>query len=263
MNMITAILNKGLRSLNLEISSRKEAQEARATMYSALLHASKNGLKPETVIDVGAASGTLPLYQLFPEARFILIEPLREFTAALKGMTKKLKRAEYVIAAACSSAGNIVLNVHPDLVGSSVFKEEEDSDVNGVERIVPAITIDSLCADRKTKPPYLIKIDTQGAELEVLRGAERVIRETELCIIEVSLFEFFKGGPQIYDCMEFMKAKGFVAYDIFDLQYRLLDGAMSQVDIAFVQDKSKFRKYHYYATGHQRKEQNRHFGVRW
>lgn len=262
MSFMRWILNRALRPLNLEISYRKETQEVRATMYSALLNASKNGLAPETVIDVGAASGTLPLYQLFPGARFILIEPLKEFAASLEELSKKLKKAECFIAAAASSPGNVVLNVHPDLVGSSLFREEEDSDVNGVERMVPAITIDSLCADRNTKPPYLIKVDTQGGELEVLKGAETVIRETELVIIEVSLFEFFKGGPQIYECMEFMKARGFVAYDIFDPQYRLLDGAMSQIDIAFVQDKSKFRKFHFYATREQRAEQNWRFGVK-
>ena len=59
-----------------------------------------------------------------------------------------------------------------------------------------------------------------------------------------------------------MKMRGFVAYDLFDPQYRLLDGAMSQIDIAFVQDKSKFRKFHFYATGDQRAEQNRRFGVK-
>ena len=262
MSFVTRILNRGLRSLNLEISYRNEAQAMRATMRGALSRASENGLKPKTVIDVGAANGTIPLYQCFPEARVILIEPLREFESALGELSKKLKTAEYFIAAAASSPGEIVLNVHPDLVGSSVFKEEEDSDVNGIERVVPAVTIDGLCEDRKTEPPYLIKIDTQGAELEVLKGAESVLRETECIIIEVSLFEFFKGGPQIYDCMDFMMARGFVAYDLFDPQYRLLDGAMSQIDIAFVQEKSRFRRFQCYATPGQRAEQNRRFGVK-
>jgi FkbM family methyltransferase len=262
MSFITQILNRALRSLNLEISYRNEAQAWRATMGGALSRASENGLQPKTVIDVGAANGTIPLYQCFPEARFILIEPLREFEPALEELSKKLKTAEYLIAAAASTPGEILLNVHPDLVGSSVFKEEEDSDVNGIERIVPAVTIDGLCADRKTEPPYLIKIDTQGAELEVLKGAESVLRETELVMIEVSLFEFFKGGPQIYDCMDFMRTRGFVAYNLFDPQYRLLDGAMSQIDIAFVQEKSEFRRFQFYATPGQRAEQNRRFGVK-
>lgn len=53
-----------------------------------------------------------------------------------------------------------------------------------------------------------------------------------------------------------MKQEGFVAYEVFDPQYRLLDGAMSQVDIAFVPDNSQLRKFHFYANKEQRQEQN-------
>jgi hypothetical protein len=65
------------------------------------------------VIDVGAASGPLPLYQLFPGEEFILIQAFKEFRGPLEELSKKPQRAEYVIASAVSSPGNIVLNVHP------------------------------------------------------------------------------------------------------------------------------------------------------
>ena len=106
------------------------------------------------------------------------------------------KRAEYIIAAAAATPGNIIINVHPDLVGSSIYKEAEDSDVNGIERRIPAITLDNICVERNAEKPYLIKIDTQGSELEVLKGAQTVLQNTELVILEVSFFDFFQGGPQ-------------------------------------------------------------------
>jgi FkbM family methyltransferase len=226
-------------------------------MHGCLQQAVHNGLKPETIIDVGAASGTPALYEVFPNARHILIEPLEEFVPQLDSLVQKLNKAEYIIAAATSTPGNIVINVHPDLVGSSVYKEDEDSNVNGVERTIPATTIDEICKARKTSEPYLIKVDTQGSELEVLLGAESVLQNTEFIILEVSFFDFFKGGPQLYDCISFMKDRGFVAYDIFDSQYRLLDGAMSQIDIAFVRDISNFRKFHCYANQKQREQQDK------
>ena len=74
-------------------------------------------------------------------------------------------------------------------------------------------------------------------------------------MLEASLFEFLKGAPQIYDCIHFMKECGFVIYDIFDPKYRPLDGAMSQVDIAFVPQQSRLRRFHFYATEVQRVEQ--------
>ena len=240
--------------LGLEIHRKRQraGQYARFSMHGCLEQAIQNGLKPETIIDVGAASGTLALYEVFPEARHILIEPLEEYIPHLNSLVDKLEQAEYIIAAATAKPGNLVLNVHPDLVGSSLYKEDEDSDVNGVERTIPAMTLDNICSERDTKGPYLIKIDTQGSELEVLKGAQTILKDTEFVILEVSFFKFFKGGPQVYDCISFMKNLGFVPYDIFDLQYRLLDGAMSQVDIAFVREQSQLRKYHSYATREQR-----------
>lgn len=234
----------------------------RATMQRCLSHAVENGLKPATVIDVGVAGGTTPLYKLFPDAEFILVEPLEEFRPRIEEIVKDLKSAHFIRAAAASSRGNITFNVHPDLEGSSMFREEEDSNVNGVERTVPTVTLDEVCAERKTKPPYLIKIDTQGSEIEVLKGAGNIMPHAELITMEVSLFEFYKGAPLISDCIEFMLKNGFAVYDLFDLRYRRLDGAMSQVDIVFVKDKGPFRKHQFYANREQRAQQDREFGVK-
>jgi len=253
------IASHSLEAFGLELRRRKNTE--RATMYKCLLEAEKNGLKPETVIDVGAASGTPALYQVFPEAYFILVEALEEFLPSLRKAASGLKRADCFLGVAASQPGTMTINVHPDLVGSSIYREEEDSNVNGVERTVSAFTLNEICAERRTSPPYLIKIDAQGAELEVMKGAGGIIPEAQLIIIEASLFEFFKGGPQLFDCIQFMKEQGFVVYDIFDLQYRLLDGALGQVDLAFVPEKSLFRKSHSYATGRQRAEQDKRFGV--
>ncbi len=233
----------------------------RATMRGCLEQAVSNGLNPATVFDIGAATGTPDLYEVFPDARHVLIEPLEEYLAALDSWVHKLRKAEYIIAVATSEPGNLVINVHPDLVGSSIYEEGEDSNVNGFQRTVSAVTLDQVCRNKDLEGPFLIKIDTQGSELDVLMGARTVLSAAAFVILEVSLFEFFDGGPQLFDCISFMENRGFVVYDIFDPQYRLLDGAMSQVDIAFVQGKSHFREFHFYATGEQRDQQNKHFAM--
>ena len=110
--------------------------------------------------------------------------------------------------------------------------------------------------------PILLKVDVQGAELDVMRGAARILEGCEFVILEVSFFEFFKGGPQFYDVVSFMKARGFIACDIGGLQYRLLDHALSQVDLAFCKQDGLFRQSHVYATPAQRAIQNRQFDLR-
>lgn len=232
---------------------------ARRSFVEALIHARRLGLLPATVIDVGAANGafTLKCHKIFPRARYILIEPLQEYRSHLERVTKTVPKSECIISAATAKQGEVSINVHPDLVGSSLYLENEDSDVNGVPRRVITDTIDNFCENRNAVGPYLIKVDVQGGELEVLSGAKEILKETEYVILEISLFQFFMGGPQFYEVVHYMKSCGFVVYDIFDVQYRPFDGAMSQVDMAFVRENGRFRSHQIYATPEQREVQTR------
>jgi FkbM family methyltransferase len=229
----------------------------RMTLRGALRHIKRLGFEPETVLDVGAAAGTEALYETFPKAYHILIEPLEEYRPSLDRVVKRYERAEVVTAAAYHTQGEVTIHVHPDLMGSSLYLEDEDSDVNGLPRVVKAVTLDRLCGQHSLEGPYLIKLDVQGAELDVLKGSERVLENTEYVVVESSLFRFFKNGPQWVDLILFMKDRGFVVYDLLDPQYRPLDGAMSQTDLAFVKETGFFRKSHSYATREQREIQNK------
>ncbi|MET0342847.1 MAG: FkbM family methyltransferase [Polyangiales bacterium] len=235
---------------------RHENPSQRATQRGVLLRAKQLGLAPATVIDVGVADGTPALYETFPDARLLLLEPLVEYRDALERIVRAHPGASYELAAASASRGSVTLNVHPDLFGSSLYLEREDSDVNGVPRTVPTVTVDDACAARGLKGPYLIKVDVQGAELDVLRGATRTLRETALVLLEVSLLEFFEGGPVMADVLAFMAEQEFCAYDLCDLSYRPLDGAMSQLDVAFVRKTGALRRHHTYATPAQRRAHN-------
>ena len=75
--------------------------------------------------------------------------------------------------------------MHADKYGSSLLREIEGPSVDGVPRQVPIITVDQACSDRNLKGPYLIKVDVQGAELQVLAGASRTLQQTEAVILEV------------------------------------------------------------------------------
>lgn len=234
----------------------------RDSLQGLLEHVRGLGFSPNSVIDAGAACGTFSsqCHAIFPDAHYLLIEPLMEYLPSIKKVVSVIPRATYEIAAVASQEGRASCNVHHDLVGSSLYQEaEEGSDIDGVRREVRTITLDRLVGERQATPPYLIKIDVQGAELDVLAGGEKTLENAEYVLLEVSLFHFFKQGPVFCDVVAYMKARGFVPYDIYELQYRPLDHALSQVDIAFVKEDGQFRKFHHYATPEQRAEQNREF----
>jgi Methyltransferase FkbM domain len=98
------------------------------------------------------------------------------------------------------------------------------------------VTVDEVCAEKNLNGPYLIKVDVQGAELQVLAGATRTLREAEAVILEVTLFGTIISGPQFSDVVAFMKQCRFVAYDFCGFLYRPFDKALSQVDLVFVRE---------------------------
>lgn len=259
-NFSKQLIKQLFKSFGLEVrlqpSNEQKNTIPRTSFQGCLQNGIENGLNPQTVIDVGVATGTPELYKAFPDAFHLLIEPLRENLPYLEQWQKELKHCEYRLAVASNQVGETLINVHSDLVGSSLYKETEGASVDGNERTVRAVTLDTVCKNLNLSEPYLIKIDTQGSEIDVLEGATHILPKTQFVILEVSFFEFFQGAPTTWDYFEFMKQRSFVIYDIFDISYRLLDGAMSQVNMAFVQKDSIFRQVHSYASPEQRQAQN-------
>lgn len=241
-------------AFGLEISKKREESETRASMAGALRQLTALGFHPRTIIDVGAASQTAELYEEYPKADILLIEPLREFEPSLRQICEKY-RAQYLLAAAGERPGTATLNVHPDRFGSSLLKETEGPSVDGEPRQVPVITIDDACAERSLKGPYLVKVDVQGAELQVLAGARQTLLNTEVVVLEVSLFGLMIDGPQCFEVISQMKSYGFVVYDIYGFTYRPFDGALAQVDLVFVREQGRFRESHVFSTPEKRREQ--------
>jgi FkbM family methyltransferase len=243
-------------AFGFDIQRRRHQMPARSSMVGALAQLARLGFKPQTLIDVGVAYQTSELYEAFRDATILLIEPLVEFEPFLRKICASYN-AQYILAAAGETRGNAVLNVHTDKVGSSLLNEVEGISVDGSPRTVPIITIDEACLERNLRGPFLIKVDVQGAELQVLAGAKRTLQEAQAVILEVTLFGTMIGGPQFYDIVHLMKQSDFVAYDIFAVNYRPLDGALAQIDMIFVREDGPFRQIHAFATPEQRQAQNR------
>jgi FkbM family methyltransferase len=237
----------------LDVRKARAAEVPRASMRGALRQLAGLGFRPGTIVDVGVAYHTAELYEEFPDSSILLIEPLAEFEDCLRKICAEYK-AQYILAAAGAASGTATFNVHADqLDGSSLLKEVEGPTVDGIPRQVPVVTIDQVCAEKNAAGPYLLKLDVQGAELQVLAGAQRTLRETEVVILETTLFGIIIGGAQMWDVVVKLKEYGFVAYDIFGFLYRPLDNALAQTDMVFVRENGPFRASHAFATPEQRK----------
>lgn len=260
-------LQRLFRQFGLEVHRRSGKARThlgpdRDSLEGVLRQISEAGFDPATVIDVGAAMGmfTRTCHSVFPKASYLLVEPLEEYLPLLTQVANDIPQTRFELAVATAGGGSTMLNVHPDLLGSSLYHEtEEGSDVNGSPRQVHTIRLDQWVKEQGGMSPYLIKIDVQGAELDVLEGGQATLAESEVALLEVSLFHFFQHGPVFHDVLDYMKARGFVPYDFLGPQYRPIDDALSQIDVVFVKEKGMLRKIHAYATPEQRRRQNQLF----
>ena len=236
------------------VEVRRKDTGVRRTPEAVLAHVKRLGFEPASVIDVGVAYGTPELYDAFPQARFLLVDPLEEYAEAIGQITGRLPGAEWVRAAAGPEPGelSIVVNRAPAL--SSTLGHWKGQDDGGRSRTVPVARIDDLVAERSLPGPYLLKADVEGAELRVLDGAARVLEATELVLLEVNLFEFLPGQPQLHDVVAYLKERGFVTYDFYGGHVRLLDDALAMTNMAFVREDGRFRRSHDFATEAQARE---------
>lgn len=204
------------------------------------------GFAPASVLDVGAHRGewSRTARAVFPRARFVLVEPQREWagdlerfcaeTAGAAAVAAETGRAEWIAAAAGAEAGERVLAVDPAGGGSSLLPGAEGAAAMGAEaRTVPVVTLDSLYAGGARPLPELVKIDVEGMELEVLRGASSLLGTAEIFVIEAALFRYRPEQASFAELVAFMADRGYLPYDFPWFLRRPLDGALGLCDVAF------------------------------
>ncbi len=158
----------------------------------------QKGVRYSTVIDVGCADGHFYLHHsrlgLFPGSTVLNIDPNPLYETSLKAI-KDVMGGHYAIAAASEREGELELTMSTHPYWSSL-RPREDAYWERVNHMtqgtakVKAVTLDALAARLGLSGPYLLKLDVQGAEAEVLRGAQEVMAHTHVVICEADLDDF-------------------------------------------------------------------------
>jgi len=201
----------------------------------------QQGFNPTTVVDVGVATDTEELYKHFPQAQFLFVEPLAEFEPNLQQLCQRYK-GNYMLAAAGATNGEITFNVPTDLGGSSRFVtlEAQAGDYEMKPRTVPQYTLDSMWEGFELQGPAILKVDVQGGELEVIKGAGQCLNNFEFIVLEIGLVEQYIGQPIYHEYLNFMAERGFVTFDIIHTGYAET-GLLAQVDMVFAKKDSAYR----------------------
>lgn len=206
----------------------------------------KRGFKCRYVFDIGANKSEYSrmIKKVFPDSDFLLIDPLIEMEVYMKNFCKEFKNSEYIITGVGSKKEKHILTTLGDSLSGStmMLKELPGLKKANKQREVEVVTIDSIIQKHQKKIPDFVKIDVQGFELEVLKGAETLFGKTELFVIEVSLFKFNELTPEVSEIINFMSERNYVIYDIPGFLRRPYDGALGQLDLCFIKKDSFLKK---------------------
>ncbi|MBI9084501.1 MAG: FkbM family methyltransferase [Desulfobacterales bacterium] len=212
-------------------------------MHSAILRIYRHGIKVDNIIDIGASNGIWSSNALphFPQSKFVAIEPLSERKTSLQNLANKYHNFDYELCVAGEADGvYATLNVADDLDGSTVNGH------GGQSRQVPVKMIDTIVFDRNLTGSFLLKFDTHGYEVQILKGALETLKNTSVIIMEVYNFRITENSLRFHEMCAHMETLGFRCYDIVDLMVRDYDNAFWQMDICFCRSDSKIFHYAQY-----------------
>jgi len=162
-------------------------------------------------IDVGAGSGSITNILSYNNTTIVAYEPFPGNHPLFCEYTKHLKNITLVKKAVSDKIDTLDFFVHSTVEGtekgwekhkgyssvgflSCVSKIKEENYPNGQKFKVDTVTLDSEFPDRNIS---FLKIDVQGAEEKVLKGAEKLLKENKVDILYIE----WTGEAEITDLL--------------------------------------------------------------
>lgn len=187
---------------------------------------------PRVVFDVGAHRGesALAFLHAFPGAAIHSFEPDPAACAALREALRPYPRASAHCLALGDAEGEATLHRAAFGQMSSLLPvaaragEHHDAALlrPAGEVAVCRTTVDRFRAEHGTGPVDLLKIDTQGYELHVLRGAAEALARGEIGLVylEVQLVPVYEGQPPFSALLDFLGGYGYRLVGLYDPGFR-------------------------------------------
>jgi FkbM family methyltransferase len=133
-------------------------------------------------------------------------------------------------------AGQVQLNVYESTVNNSLLHRQHENTV--AVKNVNCATLDSLRAELFSLNTLFLKIDVQGAELSVLRGAGEFLKRCKFVLLEVSLVSSYDGNAHIAEVLTAMRSAGFSCLEIVDVLRKKKPDELgiAEMDLLFIRN---------------------------
>ena len=181
-------------------------------------------------LDVGANCGIFAYFLLarFPDCHIACIEPSENLHAAIKANTRASQHVSIHAIAIADTDGVTAFHVNPDSEQTNAISRESVAQGNvesmrsNIAKIeVPCNTLDTFAADWGSID--VLKVDIQGGETALLRGAKATLGKTRQAFFEISLLD-----PDFIDTWQHLTAE-------FP-QHELINDVRYGADVSFARE---------------------------
>ena len=197
---------------------RADKQAYEPDIYRAFVDRIRPGM---TVLDIGAHVGFFALgaaKRVRPQGRVYAFEPAPENASILErhiSFNGFIDRVEIVRKVVSDINGVVPFYTNGETMAASILRENlerwslQHFDSPTVELEAPSVSLDRFCADANIKPD-VIKMDVEGAELQVLRGARQVMSDHPMSIIcEVHPVQMESCGGSVSEFEALIESVGY------------------------------------------------------
>jgi len=192
---------------------------------------------PDGIIDVGAYHGawTQMVRRIFTGVPVLMVEAQQRKAARLEALCSELGNVSFTSAVLGAEAGKEVTFFEME-TGSSYFPERSNAPRTSTTYVTR--TLDDVA--EALRGSLFLKIDVQGAELEVLAGGTGTLKRCEVVQLEVPVVTYNEGAPSLLDVIRYMDERDFVPVDVSGFS-RPNGVDLVQMDLLFVKRSSSLR----------------------
>ncbi|MEI6493982.1 MAG: FkbM family methyltransferase [Verrucomicrobiota bacterium] len=199
-----------------------------------------SGVFPEAIYDVGANIGQFALSaaNIWPGVPIFSFEPVPSAFGELVKLAARYPAIHPIPMALGAEAGTAVMHVTNQTQSSSLLKlhrnhlemypEIRESETREVQVGTLAAQLNAI----SSPPPRLLKLDVQGFEAAVIRGAEESLKEFRWILLETATRPMYKGEVLFGELCEILAAQGFRFVSPFYIHFSK-KGAIGQFDALF------------------------------
>lgn len=204
----------------------------------------QNGYYPKHIFDIGANVGewTQIALQFFNQSKYYLFEAnqypqLEQF----KSYPQQFKVFNEIL---FEKSGNVDWYENHS-TGDSIFVELTSfyKDIQPIQRYAKTLNelVPEIYEPFDQFDSLFIKIDCQGSEIPILRGASFFYDKADFILLELPFFgQYNKKALNFLEHIQFMDKIGFIVYDIS--QIHMIHEFVMQIDILFINKKHPFNQ---------------------